>query len=246
MAPGVPMNPGFAICAKNNNWFINMSPRPRTVDDSTILEAAVTVLGRIGPEKLTLADVGEEAGLSAATLVQRFGSKRDLMLSVLRFATEGFETRFESAVSDAESPLEAVFNAAMYRVPDAGPQEIANMLAFYLSDLGDPDFRTLAADNSKNAIAGFKRMLDEAVEAGELNESYVDTTQLATTIYSLMMGTLMTWTISGEGSYRQKIRGELDVLLRPFRRGPRKAATVTREPGDRAGTKLEAASPAPV
>lgn len=221
-----------------------MSPRPRTVDDSTILEAAVTVLGRIGPEKLTLADVGEEAGLSAATLVQRFGSKRDLMLSVLRFATEGFEQRFESAISTAESPLEAIFTAAMERVPQAGPQELANMFAFYLSDLGDPDFRALAADNSRKAIDGFKRMLDDAVAAGELTESYIDTYQLATTIYSLMMGTLMTWTVSGEGSYRQKIRSELDVLLRPFRRGPRKASTIHRENGDRSGTKLEATSPA--
>jgi len=220
-----------------------MSPRPRTVDDSTILEAAVTVLGRIGPEKLTLADVGSEAGLSAATLVQRFGSKRDLMLSVLRFTTEGLDSRFESAISNAESPLEAIFTAAMERAPNAGPQELANILAFYLSDLGDPDFRALAAENSRKAIAGFTRMLDAAVEAGELTESYIDTNQLATTIYSLMMGTLMTWTITGEGVYRQKIRNELDVLLRPFRRGPRKASTAHRDTGERAG-KLEAAAPA--
>jgi len=165
------------------------------------------------------------------------------MLSVLRFATEGYDQRFETAISNAESPLEAVFSAAMDRIPDISAGEIANMLAFYLSDLGDPDFRALAAENSRKAVAGFKRMLDAAVEAGELNESYVDTTQLATTIYSLMMGTLMTWTISGEGAYRQKIRAELDVLLRPFRRGPRKASSVVRD-GDRAGTKLEAAAPA--
>ncbi|HEX6574306.1 MAG TPA: TetR/AcrR family transcriptional regulator [Gemmatimonadaceae bacterium] len=223
-----------------------MSPRPRTVDDSTILEAAVTVLGRIGPEKLTLADVGEEAGLSAATLVQRFGSKRDLLLSVLRFATEGFDQRFETAISGSESPLEAIFAAAMERVPQGGPQELANMYAFYLSDLGDPDFRALAAENSRKAVAGFKRMLDEAVAAGELTESYIDTDQLASTIYSLMMGTLITWTITGEGAYKQKIRAELDVLLRPFRRGPRKASTVQREGADRTGTKFSASAPAAV
>jgi len=204
-----------------------MSPRPRTVDDSTILEAAVTVLGRIGPERLTLADVGEEAGLSAATLVQRFGSKRDLMLSTLRFATAGFEQRFETAISNTESPLEGIFAAAMERALPTGPQELAHMLAFYLSDLGDPEFRALAAQNSSKAIAGFKRMLDDAVTAGELTESYIDTQQLAETIYSLVMGTLLTWTVSGEGSYRAKIRSELDVLLRPFRRGPRKAANIS-------------------
>lgn len=202
-----------------------MSPRPRTVDDSTILEAAVTVLGRIGPDRLTLADVGEEAGLSAATLVQRFGSKRDLMLSVLKFATEGFDGRFESAISDNSSPLESIFVAAVERAPLGEPGALAHMLAFYLSDLGDPDFRALAAENSRKAVEGFKRMLDEAVAEGELTESYIDTTQLAQTIYSLVMGTLLTWTVTGEGDYRDRVRNELDVLLRPFRRGPRKATT---------------------
>ena len=202
-----------------------MSPRPRTVDDSTILEAAVTVIGRIGPDRLTLADVGEEAGLSAATLVQRFGSKRDLMLSVLKFATEGFDERFEQAIKGNDSPLEAIFAAAAERPSVQEPGAIAHLMAFYLSDLGDPDFRALATENSRKAVSGFKRMLDDAVTHGELTESYVDTELLAETIYSLVMGTLITWTVSGEGEYRTRIRNKLDVLLRPFRRGPRKATT---------------------
>jgi AcrR family transcriptional regulator len=175
---------------------------------------------------MTLADVGEAAGLSAATLVQRFGSKRDLLLSVLKFTTDGVGQRFDAAISSNESPLESIFAAAMDRAPNGAPEEIANVLAFYLSDFGDPDFRALALENSRKAIAGFKTMLDEAVAQGELAESYVDTTQLAETIYSLMMGTLLTWTVTGEGTYRAKIRSELDVLLRPFRRGPRKAGSI--------------------
>jgi AcrR family transcriptional regulator len=186
---------------------------------------------------MTLADVGEAAGLSAATLVQRFGSKRDLLLSVLKFTTDGLEQRFETAISNSESPLEAIFAAAMDRIPNARPVEIANMLSFYLSDFSDPDFRALAVENSAKAVAGFKRMLDEAVAEGEIAESYVDTTQLAETIYSLVMGTLVTWTVTGEGTYRTRIRSELDVLLRPFRRGPRKAVPTTQ------GTKLNTPSP---
>lgn len=200
-----------------------MSPRPRTVEDSAILEAAVTVIGRIGPERMTLADVGEAAGLSAATLVQRFGSKRDLLLSVLKFTTDGFEERFSNAMASSDSPLDALFAAAMDRALGVPAADMANILSFYLSDLGDPDFRALALENSKRAVTGFKRLLDEAVEQGELTESYVDTTRLAETIYSLVMGTLITWSVSDEGTYRAKIRNELDVLLRPFRRGPHKA-----------------------
>ena len=195
-----------------------MSPRPRTVDDSTILEAAVTVLGRIGPERLTLADVGSEAGLSAATLVQRFGSKRDLMLSVLKFAKDGFESRLQTAIDENESSIEAIFAAAMNRAgPFEEPEKVSNLFAFYLSDMRDPQFRELAQGNVRNAINGFKSMLDDAVAKGELTDTSIDTTQLADTIYSLTLGTLMRWSIYGEGSYREMIRNELDTLLRPFR-----------------------------
>lgn len=204
-----------------------MSPRPRTVDDPTILEAAVRVLGRIGPEKLTLAHVGEEAGLSAATLVQRFGSKRALLLAVLKHTVIGMNQRSEAAYDAHESALEAIFASAMDRsVVLGGPEVIGNLLAFYLSDLADPEFRTIANENSRRAVDGFKKLLDRGVSDGEISASYVDTQQLAETIYSLTMGTLFTWTVSGDGNYRTRIRQELDVLLRPFRRGPRKAGVL--------------------
>ena len=195
-----------------------MSPRPRTVDDSTILEAAVTVLGRIGPERLTLADVGTEAGLSAATLVQRFGSKRDLMLSVLRFAKDGFETRLQTAIEENDSPLEAIIAAAVSRPGSLEePEIVSNLFAFYLSDMRDPQFRELARENANNAVTGFKSLLEEAIAKGEIADNSIDTAQLAETIYSLTLGTLMRWSVYGEGCYREMIRKELDTLLRPFR-----------------------------
>jgi AcrR family transcriptional regulator len=195
-----------------------MSPRPRTVDDSTILEAAVTVLGRIGPERLTLADVGTEAGLSAATLVQRFGSKRDLMLSVLRFAKDGFETRLQTAIEENDSPLEAIIAAAVSRPGSLEePEIVSNLFAFYLSDMRDPQFRELARENANNAVTGFKSLLEEAIARGEIADNSIDTAQLAETIYSLTLGTLMRWSVYGEGCYREMIRKELDTLLRPFR-----------------------------
>ena len=202
-----------------------MSPRPRTVQDDAILDAAVQVLSRVGPEKITLADIGAAVGLSAATLVQRFGSKRELMLALLKHAIGNVDARFEAAMAGHESPLEALFAAAGERPgPLKGPGTAANRLAFYMSQLDDPDFRALAEDNSRSAVEGFRKLLDNAVEAGELSGGYLNTHQLAETIYSMTMGSLVTWTVMSEGSLKDKVRRDLDVLLRPFRRGPRKAS----------------------
>jgi AcrR family transcriptional regulator len=211
-----------------------MSPRPRTVQDDAILDAAIEVLSRIGPEKLTLADVGSAVGLSAATLVQRFGSKRELLLALVRHMTAEIDSRFEAAISSTESPLDAIFAAASDRAGTVGSHAtLGNRLAFYLSQLEDPEFHAVALENTQRAVEGFRRLLDAAVEAGELTEGYTDTAQLAETIYSMQMGSLLVWSVTNEGSFKSKVRRDMDILLRPFRRGPRKAGSAA----DRNGAK---------
>ena len=59
-----------------------MSPRPRKVTDADIYMAAQRAMTRLAPGELTLAAIAEEAGVTAGLLVQRFGSKRDLLLSL--------------------------------------------------------------------------------------------------------------------------------------------------------------------
>jgi hypothetical protein len=41
----------------------------------------------------------------------------------------------------------------------------------------------------------------------------------------MMMGSLVTWAVTNDGAFQAKMRRDLDLLLRPFRRGPRKAAS---------------------
>ena len=71
--------------------------RPRTIDDSAVLAAAAQVVNRIGPGKLTLQRVADEVGLSAPTLVQRFGSKRGLLLAMGDQAASGWADVFGAA-----------------------------------------------------------------------------------------------------------------------------------------------------
>jgi AcrR family transcriptional regulator len=73
-----------------------VSPRPRQASDAEILAAALTAILRHGPVRLTLAHVAREAGLSPAALVQRFGSKRGLLLAVASGGPEGNAAIFTS------------------------------------------------------------------------------------------------------------------------------------------------------
>jgi AcrR family transcriptional regulator len=57
---------------------------------------------------MTLSDVAQEAGTTAATLVQRFGSKRQLLLALAAAAAEGNKREFVALRTTFPSPSAAL------------------------------------------------------------------------------------------------------------------------------------------
>jgi AcrR family transcriptional regulator len=199
-----------------------MSPRHRTVIDADIIAAAAKVIGRVGPGNLTLADVGKAVGLSAATLVQRFGSKRGLLLAMATSAAGSVEACFDMVRAAHRSPLAAVVAAAtdITRYLDT-PEEMANHLAFLQMDLSDPDFHRLMVINCRKQLEGYRRLLREAIDAGELVEC--DTDRLARAIHAVCSGSLIYWATFRQGTAVTWVRADVDTVLEPYRsrrRGP--------------------------
>jgi AcrR family transcriptional regulator len=202
-----------------------MSPRPRRLPDSAILSAAAKVVSKTGPERFTLADVGQEVGLSAATLVQRFGSKRLLMLAMLEQMTSIVNGRFTAKLTEGESPLDSLYAAALDRAdPTHGPEQVANGIAFLLMEINDPEFHAIAIEGAKKAVGAYKCRLDEAIEDGDLTDTGIDTLELAETIHSMTLGSLMMWVINREADTKPRTRRDLDTLLRPYRRVSHKSS----------------------
>jgi AcrR family transcriptional regulator len=195
-----------------------MSPRPRVTSDAQIFAATHRAVSRLGPIRLTLARVAAEAGVSPATLVQRFGSKRGLLLA---FAANGSTAGDEADVIRRQhsSPLEAL---AAYADCFAGlaptPEVLANNLAFLQIDLVDPDFRRLADAAARSTRQEIRKFLDEAVKSGELQPC--DTERLALAVAGMMNGSLLQWAIDRQGEVKERMRADLDTLLRPRRVAP--------------------------
>ena len=194
-----------------------MSPRPRTIDDARILEAAGRIISRHGPGKFTLADIASEVGLSAATLVQRFGSKRGLMLALARSARDSVDACFDAVRAANPSALAALLAAGteMTRYVKS-PEEMSNHLAFLQTDLSDPDFYRVMLENSQRILAGYQRLLDEAVAARELVRC--DTARLARAVDALAGGSLIGWAVYRKGTAEAWVRDDLNTLLEPYRR----------------------------
>lgn len=192
--------------------------RPRTVSDESILDAALTVVQRVGPARVTLAAVAAEVGLSAATLVQRFGTKRDLLLAADRQAIEAWVGSLDRVTEG--SALDRVVEGLVFAV-DAGmtPEQMAHSVALLQLDLADADFHAQTLEGARAVRAGIRDRLAEARSAGELRE-HTDVEALAVLVETTYHGSMIGWAIHRDGDLMSWMRGQLEAVLIPHRTGP--------------------------
>ena len=150
-----------------------MSPRPRKASDEVVYAAAYRAMNRLGPGELTLADIAAEAGVTASALVQRFGSKRELLLTLSTQVAGGTADLFAGLRAAHRSPL-----ATLYAYADCmaelgpTPSALARNLAWLLVDLTDTDFKANVQSQARATEAEIRKLLEEAFKAGELRPNY--------------------------------------------------------------------------
>ena len=191
--------------------------RPRTTSDEEILAAAARAVGQVGAARLTLAAVAREAGLAPATLVQRFGSKRGLLLALAKRGSEGGASPFETARAADRSPL-AALHAALAALASRvdTPEQMANNLGFLQLDLTDPEFREHAAADARRTGRRIAELLTEAVEVGEL-DARVNIPGLARAVQVAYNGSLILWSLTGDTPLEQALRTDVEEVLHPYR-----------------------------
>jgi len=199
-----------------------MCPRPRETTDDAILAATHRAMSRFGPARLTLAHVAAEVGVAPATLMQRFGSKRGLLLALARQAVAATGQQYAAIRAAHPSPLAALFAVADCMAGMAPtPEALANNLAYLHIDLTDPDFHRLALEQARAARAELRAILDDAVKAGEL--APCNTQRLARAVGVTLGGGLLAWAIEREGTAADWLRYDLKTLLAPYRRSGKAA-----------------------
>ncbi len=193
-----------------------MSPRPRETSDAEILAAAARVMERRSPVELTLADVAEEAGVHPATIIQRFGTKRGLLLANCKAWTGGVARQFVAARAKHESPLKTLIELLVECNGFAAtPESLAIALAYLQIDLTDPEFHAVLLTQFTVTHDEVRKLLDEAVRAGEL-KAY-DTAGLARLMQEVSNGAMLDWAVYRKGTLGGWIRRSLETLLAAYR-----------------------------
>lgn len=183
--------------------------RPRTIGGDRLLAATGAAIGRRGPA-FTLADVAREAGVAAATMVGRFGSRHGLLLAAGRAGAANAARAMREA-ADGAAPGAPALRAAL--VAAAGgledPAAAANHLAQLGADLADPDLREGVREHQRAVRAEVMRLLRRGPDL----PGAPPPARAADALVALWNGSLLAWSLAPRGALAARIRRDLDVLL---------------------------------
>ncbi|HEY7027813.1 MAG TPA: TetR/AcrR family transcriptional regulator [Gemmatimonadales bacterium] len=193
-----------------------MSPRPRKVNDDEVFGAVYRAMNRLSPAELTLAEIGAEAGITAGALVQRFGSKRNLLLALWAQVADGTDAMFAQLEAASPTPLAAVYAyGECFAQMVESPGGLAHHLAWLQLDLTDPDFHRYAEVQARATGRALRRLLEAAIEAGEVRRT-ADTRALARMVQVTVTGSLFAWAFMREGPVTRWVRTDLEMAVRPY------------------------------
>lgn len=121
-------------------------PRPKTLPDMAVLEAALELMHERGPEAVTFATLARACGLSSSTLVQRFKSKAQLIRSTLLRAWDRLDEKTATlAATVPKTPGGAIELLTALSRDYGGIESYAQGLLVLREDLRDPALRARGA-----------------------------------------------------------------------------------------------------
>jgi AcrR family transcriptional regulator len=195
-----------------------MAGRRQKVTDDDVFAAAQRAMSRRGPHELTLAHIADEAGVTAGRLVQRFGSKRALLVALSKRFAGSAGPMFAGLRARHGGPLATVraYAACMADLAP-NPDALLRNLAYLQGDLADDVLRGHLVENARAGRRELEALLQAAIAAGELRRD-VDVCALARTVETVINGSLMSWATYREGEAGDWIRREVEAVLAPWLR----------------------------
>lgn len=193
-----------------------MVGRRQKVSDEEVFAAAQRAMGRRMPHDLTLADIAEEAGVTPGRLVQRFGSKRALLVALSERFAGSAGPIFAGLRAAHGGPL-ATLRAYAGCMADLAPtpEALLRNLAYLQGDLTDEVLRRHLVENARASRKEIESLLNAAAADGELRRD-VDVRSLARTVETVIGGSLMSWATYREGQAVDWIGRDLEAVLAPW------------------------------
>ncbi len=190
-----------------------------------LLETAIRLFDEHGYDRVTVADICRESGLSVGAFYHHFRSKDQILLErYLPFARQVdsfYEAINHKAREEGGGALERLVRYAelfFQYIEDAGPQALKTAFATQI----EPGFRlSLETADMFRPHRELERMIAEGQASGEIRTD-MSSEELARVLYRFMVGTLFAWClVDGSYSLRQAGRLCMRLALEGMRAAPR-------------------------
>jgi AcrR family transcriptional regulator len=179
-------------------------PRKRSIDDDDLLDAALVLVRRAGPEGLTFQALASAVGLSPATIVQRFKTKPGLVRAALVRAWDLLDADTTAAIAAAPDGRTGVVALLTRLSGQYDARDFADQLRVLREDLRDP---VLVARGQ-----AWLARLGVAIEA-RLDDVPGGPRGLGILVLAQWQGTLTVWAFTRRGTVRAAVRRSIDDLL---------------------------------
>lgn len=190
--------------------------RPIETADDDLLDAADRVLMTVGPSAFTLARAAEAAGVSAATLVKRFGSKEQLFVRLSERWAASLDAELTRCARARRSALGRLRAVALHNYRDLDHVPTAhNQIAALAVDLQNAKQRELLHRGWTTVRGHLARHAADALDRRELIGA-PPPAQLARIVFGTMEGGCIAWSVKPEGSLIKRLSEDLSALLAPW------------------------------
>lgn len=179
-------------------------PRPKTVPDDELLAVALALVHRHGPAALTFATLAARIGLAGSTIVQRYGTKAELLQATLLYAWDRLDEATAAADAGASPDPAGVVDLLTALTARYDPDDFADQLVVLREDLRDPALRARGAAWVTYLSNAIQRRL--AVAPG-------GTDGLGELVVAHWQGTLTVWGFTRRAPLPDEVRRTLTVLL---------------------------------
>ena len=135
--------------------------------------AAIKLIARDGPNKMTLASLGKEAGVSPGLVNHRFGSKNKLLQATcMRVLEEWTDMLRESAVGHSDSSIETLKSMCRFYLDSVVKRSDLMLAQSRLMSEGSsliPELRTTFREYNRQISDMIIELLESGRKTGEVN-----------------------------------------------------------------------------
>ncbi|MGQ3211853.1 MAG: TetR/AcrR family transcriptional regulator [Shinella sp.] len=190
--------------------------RRKTIPDAQVLDALLDALMEAGPAGLTFARAAQTAGLSAATLVQRYGDRDALVQAIMLRAWDCLDAETASAdAQEAPTPEGAIALLLRLMSPERAERDVTDGLLLLREDIRNPILRARGAAWGYRLAEALGRRLSPDPEKGR---------RLGWQMASVWQGAHTWWGFTRQDTAERAIRNALEEWVRDAVEGKGKTA----------------------